>query len=424
MAKKQTGHPRVVIVGAGFAGLAAAKELANRALNVTVIDRQNYHLFQPLLYQVATAELTASEIAVPVRHILKRARNIEVVLDSVVGIDTQNRLVKTESANDVHYDHLVLATGARHSYFGHDNWEALAPGLKTIDDAHLIKNRILSAFEKAEIESDAEFRRALLTFVIVGAGPTGVELAGAVAEIARRSLRHEFRNIAPESARIILADAGPRVLAAFDEKLSAKALKGLHKLGVEVICGATVEEIVQHSVRLGGNCIATETVIWAAGVEASPAAQWLGITSGRGNRIAVGDTMTVAGYDNIFAVGDTSAFVPAGSNRPLPGVAAVAKQQGQFVGKFILAKVGGKKLPAFRYRDYGSMATIGRNKAVVWLKGWRISGFPGWFLWCFVHIYYLIGFPNRFQVAFNWFWNYLTSERSVRLIFGTRKSGE
>ncbi|WP_031434096.1 NAD(P)/FAD-dependent oxidoreductase [Methylomarinum vadi] len=422
MTNSELAFPRVVIVGAGFAGLAVAKKLANQALRVTLIDRHNYHLFQPLLYQVATAELTASEIAVPIRHILKKAQNIEVILDAVNDVDTQNQLVTTESGKQLPYDYLVLAAGARHSYFGHDQWERFAPGLKTIEDAHLIKNRILSAFERAEVEADPELRQALLTFVIVGGGPTGVELAGAVAEIARKSMAHEFRHISPELARIILVDAGPRVLAAFDEKLSRKALADLKSLGVEVLTNTPVEGIDELTVRLGDHNIASETVIWAAGVQASPAAQWLGIKAERGNHIPVDDNMNVAGFDNIFAIGDTASFIPAGSDRPLPGVAAVAKQQGHFVGKFIRAKVLGNKPPLFRYRDYGSMATIGRNKAVVWLNGWRITGFPGWLLWSVVHIYYLIGFPNRFLVAFNWFWNYLTSQRSVRLIFGIEKT--
>ncbi|AEG00817.1 NAD(P)/FAD-dependent oxidoreductase [Methylomonas methanica] len=414
--------PHVVIIGAGFGGLATAQVLSNQAIRVTVIDKANHHLFQPLLYQVATAELTASEIAVPIRHVFKNAANVEVILETVKGIDAERQTVATESGMTIQYDFLVLATGARPSYFNHDGWENFAPGLKSIDDAHRIKNLILLAFERAEIETDPQRRRALLTFVIVGGGPTGVELAGAVAEISRKALVHEFRHIAPESSRIILVDAGPNILKGFDEKLSKRALKDLKSLGVEVMNGIRVKSIGPDSVDLDGNQISTTSVIWAAGVTASPAAEWLGIQADHSQRIPVDANMAVRGFEQIYAIGDTSNYVPAGSDTPLPGVAAVAKQQGKFLGRYILALVSGKPLPTFKYRDFGSMATIGRNKAVVRLLGWRLTGAFAWLLWGVVHIYFLIGFPRRFRVAFNWFWNYFTSQRSVRLIFSDSRT--
>ena len=412
-------RPHIVIVGAGFGGLAAAKEMVNTAVDITLIDRRNYHLFQPLLYQVATAELSASEIAIPIRHIFEKAENLDVFMESVVSINADSQIVSTENDQQIHYDYLILATGAKHSYFGKDEWAQVAPGLKSIEDAYLIRNRILTAFENAEITTDPDIRQAYLTFVIVGGGPTGVELAGALAELAKKSLKRDFRHISPESSRIILVDAGTRLLAAFHEDLSQEAQKDLQEMGVEVFLHSKVAQIDANSVQIGDQIISSKTVIWAAGVEASPAGKWLGVETDRSGHVSVNENLEVPGFNNIFAIGDTASFLPKDAERPLPGIASVAKQQGHFVGKFILAKVLGKtKLPVFRYLDLGSMATIGRNNAVVDLKGFRFSGIAGWLLWCSAHIYFLIGFRNRLLVASSWFWNYLSSQRSIRLILG------
>ncbi|MFQ5562937.1 MAG: NAD(P)/FAD-dependent oxidoreductase [Parvularculaceae bacterium] len=414
----------VVIVGAGFGGLEAAKSLAGSEVDVTLVDKRNYHLFQPLLYQVATAALTPAEIASPIRHVVRDAKNIRVFMDSVESVDAQARVVLTESGKRLAYDYLILATGARHSYFGRDDWAAFAPGLKTIDDAFALRQRILTAFEKAEMETDPERRDAWLTFVIVGAGPTGVELAGAIAELARHSLVYDFHHIEPDSARIILADAGQRVLSAFDPRLSARAQKHLEDLGVEVVLNARVERVDDGGAVMGERSEAARTIIWAAGVEASPAGEWLGAETDRIGRIIVNSDLSAPGHENVFAIGDTAAFTPEDAARSLPGVAPVAKQMGRYVARRILAARRGKCIGAFRYRDYGTMATIGRNKAIADLNGWRFSGFPGWFLWSFAHIYYLVGFRSRFVVGLNWFWSYLTWQRGVRLITGREGAGE
>lgn len=413
----------VVIAGAGFGGLSAAKQLANKKnVNVALIDQHNYHLFQPLLYQVATAALTPAEIASPIRQVFRCAKNITVYMDTVNAVNSYKRQLLTEGGFRFDYDYLILATGARHSYFGRDEWAPLAPGLKTIDDAFELRQRILTAFEKAEMAENREERQSYLNFVIVGAGPTGVEMAGAIAELARYTLAEDFRHITPECARIILVNAGPRILASFDEDLSRKAQQHLEKLGVEVVLNTRINTIEPGKVYLNDTALDCKTVIWAAGVEASPAGQWLGVETDRSGRISVNQDLSVPGHEEIFAVGDTAACIPAGARQPLPGLAPVAKQQGTFVAKLILAKVQGKKkLPVFRYRNYGIMATIGRNQAIADLGFAKFSGFIGWWLWGLAHIYYLIGFRSRLFVGLSWLWAYLSYQRGVRLITGTQQ---
>ena len=413
-------NPRVVIVGAGFGGLSAAKALAGKPFDITVIDQHNYHLFQPLLYQVATAGLSPADIASPIRGILARVPNISVILGRVSAVDTERREVFADG-RCVPYDILILATGAQHAYFGHGEWAASAPGLKTIDDATYIRRRILLAFEKAETETDPAERARLLNFVIVGGGPTGVEMAGAIAELANRALAKDFRSIDPRSARIILVEAAPRLLTPFDPPLSEAARTSLEQLGVEVRTGAPVTALDDAGVSIGQGSeairIEARTVVWAAGVIASPAGQWLGVETDRAGRVKVAPDLSVPGLRDVFVIGDTAALDDARGN-PLPGVAPVAKQQGIYVAKLLLARQKGETLPAFRYRDYGSLATIGRKRAVIQMGRFRLKGFFAWLMWCVAHIYYLIGFRNRFVVAISWLWNYLTFQRATRLITG------
>ncbi|HKS61948.1 MAG TPA: NAD(P)/FAD-dependent oxidoreductase [Xanthobacteraceae bacterium] len=408
--------PRVVIVGAGFGGLSAAKALAGEPFDVTVIDRHNYHLFQPLLYQVATASLSPAEIASPIRGILQRAQNVNVMLGKVSGIDLEQREVLAEGRR-VPYDTLVLATGAQHAYFGHGDWAAFAPGLKTIDDATYIRRRILLAFEKAETETDPAERARLLNFVIVGGGPTGVEMAGAIAELAKRALAEDFRSIDPRAARIILVEAAPRLLTPFDPPLSEAARISLEQLGVEVRLGTPVTALDAAGVSVGTERIEARTVIWGAGVIASPAGEWLGAETDRAGRVKVAPDLSVPGHPDIFVIGDTAAIDDANGN-PLPGVAPVAKQQGNYVAALLIARQKGKTVAPFRYRDLGSLATIGRKRAVIQMGRFRMKGFFAWLLWCVAHIYYLIGFRNRFVVAISWLWNYITFQRATRLITG------
>ena len=407
---------RVVIVGAGFGGLSAAKALAGSAFDVTVIDRHNYHLFQPLLYQVATAGLSPADIASPIRGILAGARNINVVLGKVSGIDTARREVIAEGRR-VPYEYLILATGAQHAYFGHGEWAAFAPGLKTIDDATYIRRRILLAFEKAETEPDAAERARLLNFVIVGGGPTGVEMAGAIAELANRALAKDFRSIDPRCARIILVEAAPRLLTPFDPSLSEAAKRSLEQLGVEVRLGAAVTALDGEGVSIGSERIEARTAIWGAGVMASPAGLWLGAEADRVGRVKVASDLSVPGHPDVFVIGDT-ALASGADGKPLPGVAPVAKQQGQYVAELLIARRSGKTVPPFRYRDFGSLATIGRKRAIVQMGSFKLKGFIAWLLWSVAHIYFLIGFRNRFVVATNWLWNYLTFQRGTRLITG------
>jgi len=407
---------RVVIVGAGFGGLSAAKALAGSDLDVAVIDQHNYHLFQPLLYQVATAGLSPADIASPIRGILARAQNISVMLGKVSGVDTARREVIAEGRR-IPFDYLILATGAQHAYFGHDEWAAFAPGLKTIDDATYIRRRILLAFEKAETEPDPAERARLLNFVIVGGGPTGVEMAGAIAELANRALAKDFRSIDPRSARIVLVEAALRVLTPFDPSLSDAAKRSLEQLGVEVRLGSAVTAVDSNGVSLGADRIEASTVIWGAGVMASPAGLWLGVESNRAGRVKVAPDLSVPGHPNIFVIGDTAAASSA-DGKPLPGVAPVAKQQGQYVAALLIARQRGRSTPPFRYRDFGTLATIGRKRAIVQMGRLRLNGFIAWLIWSIAHIYFLIGFRNRFVVATNWLWNYVTFQRGTRLITG------
>ncbi|MBX9825671.1 MAG: NAD(P)/FAD-dependent oxidoreductase [Xanthobacteraceae bacterium] len=408
--------PRVVIVGGGFGGLSAAKALAKAPFDITLIDRNNHHLFQPLLYQVATAALSPADIAWPIRHVLRGQKNARVMLAAVTGVDLARKEVVTDGRR-VPYDYLVIATGARHAYFGHDDWAEFAPGLKTIDDATSVRRRILLAFEHAENEGDAAERARLLTFVVIGGGPTGVEMAGAIAELAKRALAADFRSIDPRSARIVLVEAASRVLTPFDETLSDTARRALEQLGVEVRLGAAVTECSADGVRLGSDFIPTRTVIWAAGVLASQAGQWLGAETDRAGRVKVRADLSVPAHPDVFVIGDTAAVTDA-NGALLPGVAPVAKQQGQYIARALIARREGRTVGAFRYRDYGALATIGRSRAVMQLGRFRISGFIAWVLWSVVHIYFLIGLRNRFIVALNWAWNYITFQRGSRLITG------
>jgi len=409
--------PRVVIVGGGFGGLNAARAFANTDVSVTLLDRHNYHLFQPLLYQVATASLSPGDVASPIRWILRHQKNVEVLLANVQAIDPSGNRVLIDGDQSVPYDYLVLASGAAHAYFGHPEWAERAPGLKTLDDALEMRRRVLRAFEAAEREPDAARQRRLLTFVIVGAGPTGVELAGALSEIARQSLRKDFRRIHPESARVVLLEGAPFVLAPFPESLRAAARRSLERLGVEVRTGSVVTGIDDDGVLVGSERISAGTVLWAAGVAASPIAQSLGVPLDRAGRVTPEPSLAIAAHPNIFVAGDICVFVENG--KPLPGVAQVAMQQGTCAGKNILRAIAGKPLEPFRYKDYGIMATIGRNSAVGDVFGLKISGFFAWIFWIFLHIFWLIGFRNRFVVMTEWAWAYFSLQRRVRLITGT-----
>src|SRR5499426_2996506 len=383
-------RPRIVIVGAGFGGLAAAKQLARAPFDVTVIDRHNYHLFQPLLYQVATAGLSPADIASPIRSILRSQSNANVVLAKVSGIDLERREVVAE-ARRIPFDYLIVATGAQHAYFGHDDWAACAPGLKTIDDATYLRRRILLAFEKAETETDPDERRRLLNFVVVGGGATGVELTGAIAELAKRTLASDFRTINTGSARIVLVEAGPRLLRQFDESLSHSAQRALEKLGAEVRLGTAVTGCDEAGISMGPERIETRTIMWSAGVEASPAGRWLGAETDRAGRVKVEPDLSLPGRPHIFVLGDT-ALVTGVGGQPLPGVAPVAKQQGAYVAQVIASRVAGRPVAPFHYRDYGMLATIGRSHALVQFGRVKLSGFLAWVLWCFAHIFFLIGF--------------------------------
>ncbi|MBL8834413.1 MAG: NAD(P)/FAD-dependent oxidoreductase [Rhodospirillales bacterium] len=416
--KKSAQHrPRVVIVGGGFAGLSAARELSASPVDIVLIDKRNYHLFQPLLYQVATAGLSPAEIAAPIRAILSHQPNVTVLMSKVAGVNTVAREVLTDTGR-VGYDHLVLATGARHAYFGRDDWAPYAPGLKKIEDATAIRRRVLVAFERAEASDDPIERQALLTFVVIGGGPTGVEMAGAIAELARTALAADFRRIEPGTARVMLVEAGTRVLATFPEQLSQKAKQSLEQLGVTVLTGKPVEVCDSEGVVIAGTRIRASTLIWAAGVAASPAAKWINAEKDRAGRAIVGPDLTVPGHPEIFAIGDT-AMVRDADGKIVPGIAPAAKQQGVYAARVIAAKVAGRPMPpAFRYRHLGSMATIGRKSAVVDFGWMRLSGFLAWLLWGLAHVYFLIGFRSRVVVALNWIWAYVTFQRGARLITG------
>jgi len=413
----ETQRKRVVIVGAGFGGLAAAKALDGAPLNLTVVDRRNYHLFQPLLYQVATAGLSPADIAWPIRAILREQMHTVMLMDEVVGVDVARREV-ISTGRRLPYDFLIIATGARHAYFGHDQWEAYAPGLKQIDDATSIRHRVLLAFERAEMADDPTEQQRLLTFVVIGAGPTGVEMAGSLAELAHRALARDFRRINPRRARILLVEAGPRVLAAFPEQLSTYARRVLAKLGVEVRLGVPVTEIDTLGVRIGDERVAAGTVIWAAGVQASPAAQWLRADADRAGRVKVEPDLSVPGHPEIFVIGDTALVLNA-EGKPVPGIAPAAKQQGKFVAELIKAKIAGKQArPRFDYVHRGNLATIGRNAAVIDFGRVRLKGLLAWWVWGIAHLYFLIGVRAPILVALQWLWSYVTFGKGARLITG------
>jgi NADH:ubiquinone reductase (H+-translocating) len=412
--------PKVVIVGGGFGGLYAAKELAEKNVQVTLVDRTNHHLFQPLLYQVATAGLSPADIAQPIRHILKEAKNTEVVMAEVDRIDTQTKQVHTTKGLIFPYDYLIVAAGARHSYFGHDEWERFAPGLKNLADALELRRRILKAFEIAEIANSEEERRAALTFVVVGAGPTGVEMAGAVAELARHTLAEDFRHIDPRATRVLLVEGAARVLPAFREDLSRSALKQLQSMGIEVRTGTLVKDVTNHGVTVNGEFIPCWTVIWAAGNAAAPIGKSLSAETDRVGRVIVNKDLTVPGHPEVFAIGDMACFNHQ-TGEPLPALSPVAMQMGRHAAKNILSSLQGQKLAAFHYFDKGTMATIGRNKAIADLKFVRFGGYPAWLSWLFVHLIFLIGLRNRLLVFFQWTWAYLTYGRGARLVYGTFK---
>jgi NADH dehydrogenase len=409
-------RPHVVIVGAGFGGLFAARALAGAACDVTLIDRHNYHLFQPLLYQVATAGLPPSDIAWPIRSLLRGQRNAVVLLGEVVGVDVQSRRVRLKD-HEISFDYLVVAAGAAHAYFGHDAWSEFAPGLKSIDDATLIRRRILMGFEAAEMTADPAERERLLRFVIVGAGPTGVELAGTIAELARYTLAKDFRHIDPRSATVVLVEAGPRVLSAFEERQSQYAQRALEKLGVDVRLNAAVTGCDASGVTIGAQRLATATVIWAAGVAASPVGGWLGAGTDRAGRVRVGPDLALPGNPSVFVIGD-SALVETSAGR-VPGVAPAAKQQGRYVAQVIARRLAARPPPApFAYRNAGNFATIGRACAVIELPFVSLRGWLAWWLWGIAHIYFLLGVPSPLVVSLRWLWEYLTYGRGARLITG------
>lgn len=409
--------PRVVIVGAGFAGLYAAKALRHAPAAVTVVDRTNYHLFQPMLYQVATAALDTSEIASPIRSILRRQRNTEVLMAEVGSVDLAARVVRCTEGHELPYDYLILAPGARHSYFGHSEWEAAAPGIKTADDAEEVRRRVLLAFEAAEVEADAERRRALLTFVVVGGGPTGVELAGALAEIREYALRRDFRRIDPRAASVMLIEGGRHLLPSYPTHLGDRARHVLRQLGVEVRTETTVTDVQADHVQAGGLVIPTQTVVWAAGNRASPLLTQLGVPLDRVGRVIVTPECTVPGHPEVFVLGD-AASCDRGNGTPLPGLCPVAIQQGRFAAVAIRRDLAGKPRLPFRYTDRGQLAVIGRGRGVADLGRLKFSGLLAWLAWVFVHIFWLIGFRNRVIVMFHWAVSYVTYARGARIITG------
>jgi NADH dehydrogenase len=409
--------PRVVIVGGGFGGLQAAKALGDAPVQLTLVDRRNHHLFQPLLYQVAMAVLSPADIAQPIRSVLRDKPNVEVVLGEVTAIDPDAGVVMVDG-DRLPFDYLILAAGASHAYFGHDEWEPLAPGLKSLEDALDIRRRILLAFEEAEHEPDPERRKALMTFVIVGAGPTGVEMAGAIAEIANHTLARDFRHIDTRDARIILVEASRRMLAAFPDRLSRYALGDLRRLGVEVLLGRPVTMIEPGKVTIDQEVVPAETIIWAAGVKASPLGQSLGVELDRAGRVFVNPDLSIPGHPNIFVIGDMASLADF-KGRALPGVAQVAMQEGTWAARNIQRLIAGKTTRAFHYRDLGNMATIGRNSAIADIRGLQLKGYIAWLVWALVHIMNLIGFRNRVLVALQWLWGYVSFQRGARLITGS-----
>lgn len=413
--QQKSTRPQVIIIGGGFAGLEAARALAHAPVDIILLDRQNHHCFQPLLYQVATAALSPADVAWPIRFILRQQANVRIFLAQVSGIDPIARVVHA-GALKVPYDYLVIASGVTHSYFGHDEWAKAAPGLKSIEDARDIRARFLLAFERAEIAETESERHNLLTFVIVGGGPTGVEMAGAMVEVAKKTLQDDFRRVDPRMSRIVLIEAGPRILPALPENLSRYAQASLERMGVEVLTSTKVTGCDDHGVSLGDKRIDASTIVWAAGVVASPASQWIGAEHDRAGRILVEPDLSVPGRANIFIAGDLAA-VRDEAGHAVPGIAPAAKQMGRYAGRVIAARVTGRAEPRpFRYRHYGDLATIGRKAAVVKLGRFELTGFLGWWFWGVAHIYFLIGLRNRFVVALTWLWSYLTFRRGARLI--------
>ncbi|MNM33640.1 NADH dehydrogenase-like protein YjlD [compost metagenome] len=411
--------PHLVIVGGGFAGLWATRALASAPLRITLIDRRNHHLFQPLLYQVATAGLSSPDIAAPLRHILRKQHNVDVRLGEVVAVDKQQRRLLLGDATAVDYDLLVVASGATHAYFGHDEWAKDAPGLKTLDDALLLRRKLLLAFERAEAESDPDKKAAWLSFAVVGGGPTGVELAGTLAEIARHTLKNEFRHIDPASAKVRLVEAGPRVLSSFPDTLSLKARRQLEKLGVEVLTGTPVNNIDAQGFQLGDTFVPARTVVWAAGVAASPLGRTLDVPLDRAGRVQVQPDLTVPGHPEIFVAGDLASLMQD-DGRPVPGVAPAAKQMGSHIANSIRARLHNKPAPPpFRYNDQGNLATIGRMAAIVHVGKLQLSGLLAWWFWLAAHVFFLIGFRNRLVVLLNWGVAYWSYQRSARIILGS-----
>jgi NADH:ubiquinone reductase (H+-translocating) len=410
-----TSKPRVVIIGGGFGGLYAARILTGQPVEVILIDRTNHHLFQPLLYQVATAMLSPADIAQPIRAILKEAQNVRVVMGTVEVIDTGAKVVRTKS-NGYPYDYLIVATGARHSYFGNDQWEAHAPGLKTLSDALELRRRILNAFEIAETTTDPEMQRAALTFVIIGAGPTGVEMAGSISELAKRTLERDFRTIQGKQAHVVLLDAAPKVLPMFDDELATSAIRQLEQLGIEVRVATKVLGVTPEGVQLENELIRARTVIWAAGNTASPLAKQLGCEVDRQGRAVVQKDLSVAGHPEVFVIGDVANFSHQGG-KPLPGIAPFAMQSGKVAARNVLALVAGQPTETFQYTDKGSMATIGRNKAVADLKVVKLSGFLAWLSWLFIHLLFIVELRNRIVIFFHWAWGYLTYTHGARLTY-------
>jgi NADH:quinone reductase (non-electrogenic) len=419
MSERRTGvsHPHVVVVGAGFGGLSTVQALHKAPVDITLIDQRNHHLFQPLLYQVATAGLSPADIAAPIRAITRGYRNVRVLLGEVIEVDVTNRSVSIldVSVRTIPYDILVVATGARHSYFGHEAWASFAPGLKTVEDATLIRRKILLAVERAETETDPDEYQRLLTFVVVGAGPTGVEMAGAISELVRGIAASDFRRVDPKSARIILVEAGPRPLAAFAPDLAAYAGRALQNLGVEMRLDTAVTGIDDDGVQLGTERIEARTVIWAAGVQASKAADWLRADHDRAGRVKVTDRLTLPNHPEIFVIGDTALALDT-EGRPIPGLAPAAKEEGHYVGRAIRTRLRGQEPKPFRYRHYGNLATIGRNRAIIEFGRLHFKGFLAWVLWGLAHILFLIGFRNRVVVMVDWLWSYVWFRGNARLI--------
>jgi NADH:ubiquinone reductase (H+-translocating) len=406
----------ILVVGAGFGGLEFVNRLKGAPARITIVDRRNHHLFQPLLYQVATTSLATSEIAWPIRELVSKRKEVTTLLGSVVGVDVAARQALLQDGGAIDFDTLVVTTGVRHAYFGHDEWEHCAPGLKTLEDATTIRRRILLAFERAERESDPERRAALLTIVIIGGGPTGVELAGTIGELAHITLREDFRRFDSRKTRVVLIEAGPRILPGFEEGLASYAHRALERLGVTVEVGQAVSQCTGECVVYGDRTLAAKTILWAAGVEASPAGQWLAAPMDRAGRILVEPDLSVPGHDNIFAIGDTVTINDA-HGKPVPGIAPAAKQQGAHVAALIRARLAGRPSPgAFHYRHFGSLATIGKRAAIIDFGWIKLRGRIAWWIWGLAHIYFLIGLRNRLSVALSWLWIYISGQRSARLI--------